>query len=114
MKGQVPNTAKTRIKKNDSVLVLAGRNRGSVGKVMRVFPGKGTAIVEHVNMIKKHTRPNPSRQVQGGVLEREAPIQLSNLMVVCPECGKPSRLLCRRMEDGSAARECKKCSAVLS
>ena len=106
--------AKVKIKKNDQVEVLAGRDRGARGKVLRVHPAQGTAIVERINLVKKHTRPNPQRQVQGGVLEREAPIRLSKLMVVCPECGKPTRLGRRRLEDGRGVRVCKKCDATLS
>ena len=83
---------KVKIKKNDQVLVIGGKDRGAKGKVLRVYPTDGTAIVERINMIKRHTRPNPSKQVQGGVLEREAPIRLSNLMVVCPDCDRPVRL----------------------
>ena len=73
--------AKVKVKKNDQVLVLSGKDAGVRSKVLRVFPAKGTAIVERVNLVKKHTRPNPQRQVQGGVLEREAPIGLPKLMV---------------------------------
>ena len=105
---------KVRIKKNDQVVVLAGRDRGARGKVLRVQPAEGTAIVERINLVKKHTRPNPQRQIQGGVLEREAPIGLSKLMVICPECGAPSRLGRRRLEDGRGVRVCKKCDATLS
>lgn len=107
-------SAKVRVKKNDQVVVLAGKNRGATGKVLKVFPVDGTAIVERVNQIKRHTRPNPQRQVQGGIVEREAPIQLSNVMVICPECGKASRLGRTRLENGTSARVCKKCKAVLS
>lgn len=105
---------KTNIKRNDEVLVIAGKDRGGRGKVLRIFPGDGTAIVERINMIKRHTRPNPAKQVQGGILEREAPIQLSNLQVVCTDCSKPSRLGRKRLEDGSAARVCKSCGATLN
>ncbi len=105
---------KVRVKKNDQVVVLSGRDRGAKGKVLRVQPGPGTAIVERINLVKKHTRPNPQRQIQGGVLEREAPIRLSKLMVICPECGKPTRLGRRRLEDGRGVRVCKKCDATLS
>ena len=73
-----------------------------------------TAIVERINLIKKHTRPNPQRQVQGGVLEREAPIPLSKLMVICPECGKPSRIGRKRLEDGRGVRVCKTCNATFN
>ncbi len=105
---------KVKVKKNDQVVVLTGRDRGAKGKVLRVQPGPGTAIVERINLVKKHTRPNPQRQIQGGVLEREAPIKLSKLMVICPECGKPTRLGRRRLEDGRGVRVCKKCDATLS
>ena len=107
----MPN--KTRIKKNDQVLILAGKDRGVRGKVLRVFPAEGTAIVEGVNMAKRHTRPNPQRQIQGGVLEREAPIRLSNLQVICPESGKPTRVGRRRLEDGRGVRFCKVSNAML-
>ncbi len=106
--------SKAKIKKNDEVLVIAGKDRGVRGKVLRMLPAGGGAIVERVNMIKRHTRPNPSAQVQGGILEREAPIQLSNLQVVCPECGKPTRLGRKRLEDGSGVRVCKSCGATFN
>lgn len=105
------NTPK--IKKNDKVLVIAGKNRGTTGKVLRVLPTKGRAVVERVNMIKRHTKPNPQRQIQGGVLEREAPIQLANLMLVCPECDKPTRVGRKRNDDGTATRVCKHCGATI-
>ncbi len=105
---------KVKVKKNDQVVVLSGRDRGAKGKVLRVQPGSRTAIVERINLVKKHTRPNPQKQIQGGVLEREAPIRLSKLMVICPECGKPSRLGRKRLEDGRGVRVCKKCDATLS
>ncbi len=105
---------KVKVKKNDQVVVLTGRDRGAKGKVLRVHPGAATAIVERINLVKKHTRPNPQRQIQGGVLEREAPIRLSKLMVICPECGKPTRLGRKRLEDGRGVRVCKKCDATLS
>lgn len=106
--------AKVKVKKNDQVLVLSGKDAGVRSKVLRVFPAKGTAIVERVNLVKKHTRPNPQRQVQGGVLEREAPIGLPKLMVICPECNAPSRLGRKRLEDGRGVRICKKCGATLN
>ena len=105
---------KVRIKKNDEVLVIHGRDRGVKGKVLRVIPAQGSAIVERINMVKRHTRPNPSKQVQGGILEREAPIQLSNLKLICPECGKPTRTGNKRLEDGSGVRVCKRCNATFN
>ena len=102
---------KLNVKKNDQVLVTTGKDRGARGRVLRVLAEKGKAIVERVNMIKRHTRPNPNKGIQGGILEREAPIQVSNLKVICPECGKPSRLGRKRLEDGRGVRVCKNCSA---
>ncbi|MFQ5524940.1 MAG: 50S ribosomal protein L24 [Thermoanaerobaculia bacterium] len=105
---------KVRIKKNDEVLVITGKDRGVKGKVLKIFPNKGTAIVERINMVKKHTRANPQKQIQGGILEREAPIRLSKLKVVCPECGKPTRIGKKRLEDGSGARVCRSCGATFN
>ena len=110
---QKSQVSKPKIKKNDQVVVLAGRDRGVRGKVLRVLPAQGAAIVEGINMVKKHTRPNPQRQVQGGVLEREAPIQLSNLQVICPETGRPTRVGRRRLEDGRGVRYSKISDAML-
>jgi large subunit ribosomal protein L24 len=102
---------KLNVKKNDQVLVTTGKDRGARGRVLRVLASEGKAIVERVNMIKRHTRPNPNKGIQGGILEREAPIQVSNLKVICPECGEPSRLGRTRLEDGRGVRVCKKCKA---
>jgi large subunit ribosomal protein L24 len=82
--------------------------------VLRVLASDGKVIVERVNMMKRHTRPNPNKGIQGGILEREAPIQVSNLKVICPECGKPSRLGRKRLEDGRGVRVCKNCDATFS
>ena len=106
--------AKWKIKKNDQVLVLAGKDRGARGRVMRVLSSPGKAVVEHVNMVKRHTRPNPQQGVQGGILEKEGPVQISNLMVICPECGEPSRLGRKVLEDGRSQRVCKSCGAAFS
>ena len=105
---------KLKIRKNDQVLVTAGKSRGARGRVLRVLSASGRAIVEHVNMIKRHTKPNPQKGIQGGILEREAPIQVSNLKLICPECGEPSRVGRKRLEDGRGARVCKRCGANFS
>jgi large subunit ribosomal protein L24 len=105
---------KVKIKKGDEVLVATGKNRGSRGRVLKVFPNDDTAIVERVNMVKKHTRANPQKQVQGGIVEREAPIRLSNLMLICPESGKPTRVGRRRLEDGTSVRVSKKSGATFN
>jgi large subunit ribosomal protein L24 len=105
---------KVNVKKNDQVLVTTGKDRGARGRVLRVLASDGKAIVERVNMIKRHTRPNPNKGIQGGILEREAPIQISNLKVICPDCGKPSRLGRKRLDDGRGVRVCKQCSSTFS
>ena len=105
---------KAHIKKNDQVLVIAGKDRGARGKVLRVLAQEGRAIVERVNMVKHHTRPNPQKGIQGGVIEREAPIHISNLMLICPETGNPTRVGRTRLEDGKGARVAKVSGAVLS
>ena len=112
-KNKAAAVTKPKIKRNDQVVVLAGRDRGVRGKVLRVLPATGKAIVEGVNMVKKHTRPNPQRQIQGGVLEREAPIQLSNLKVIDPESGQPTRVGRRRLEDGRGVRFSKASGSML-
>jgi large subunit ribosomal protein L24 len=106
--------SKQKIKKGDTVLVIAGKDRGTRAKVLRVLPKRGRAIVERVNLMKKHTRPNPQKQVQGGILETEAPIQLSNLMLIDPETDKPSRVGFKRLEDGRTVRVAKVSGATLS
>lgn len=105
---------KLKIRKNDQVVVTTGKDRGAKGRVLRVLASDGKAIVERINMIKRHTRPNPNKGIQGGILEREAPIQVSNLKVICPECGKPSRLGRKRLDDGRGVRVCKSCDATFS
>ncbi len=105
---------KLHVKKNDKVLVLAGKDKGREGKVLRVIPSTGRAVVEGVNMMKRHTRPNPQQQIQGGVLEREAPIHASNLMVIDPDSGKPTRIGRKRLADGKGARVAKRSGATLS
>jgi large subunit ribosomal protein L24 len=110
---------KTKVKKGDQVLVIAGKDKDQRAKVLRVFPSNGTAIVERVNMVKKHTRPNPQKQIQGGILEKEMPIRLSNLKVICPECGKPARMGRKRLQPDGAKQEtpvrvCKNCNATVN
>src|SRR5215475_4229992 len=75
------------IKKNDQVKVIAGRDRGKTGRVLSVDSSKGRVVVEHVNMIKRHTRKNPQKQIAGGIAEKESPIAVSNVMVLCGKCG---------------------------
>ena len=101
------------VKKNDNVLVTAGRDRGKRGRVLRVIPDKGRLVVEGVNFIKRHTRPNPQRNIKGGIVEREASLNASNVQLVCPECGARTRVGRRRLEDGRRVRYCVKCKGVV-
>jgi large subunit ribosomal protein L24 len=101
------------IKKNDNVVVIAGRDRGKRGRVLRVVPSKNRLIVEGVNFIKRHTRANPQRNIKGGIVEREATLALSNVQLVCPECGAPTRIGRKRLDDGRSVRFCVKCKGVV-
>jgi large subunit ribosomal protein L24 len=104
---------KLHVKKNDLVYVLSGKDRGKTGKALRVFLDKGTAVIEGINYIQKHTKPNPQKNVKGGILPKEAPIKVSNLMVVCKRCNKHSRMGISVMQDGRKVRICKKCNELL-
>jgi large subunit ribosomal protein L24 len=103
----------TAIKKNDTVLVMAGRDRGKRGRVLRVIPTRGRLVVEGVNVIKRHTRANPQRNIQGGIVTREAALDASNVQLVCPECGAATRVGRRRLDDGRRVRYCVKCKGVV-
>jgi large subunit ribosomal protein L24 len=103
------------IRKGDTVKVIAGREkeRGLVGRVLSVNPDKGTCTVEHAQMLKRHTRPNPTKQIKGGIVEREGPIHVSNVMLVCPSCSKTTRPRKQALTDGSKVRACHRCGATL-
>ncbi len=100
------------IKKNDMVYVLSGKDRGKSGKVLKVFLDKDRAVVEGLNYIQKHTRHNPQKNVKGGILPKESPIHISNLMVVCKRCSKHSRVGFSVMQDGRKVRICKSCNEL--
>jgi large subunit ribosomal protein L24 len=102
----------TAIRKNDTVVVTTGKDRGKRGRVLRVLPAKNRLIVEGVNLIKRHTRPNPQRNVKGGVVEREAALDASNVQIVCPECGKATRIG-RDARGDRRIRICRKCEGVV-
>ena len=103
----------TPIRKNDNVVVTTGKDRGKRGRVVRLVPEKNRLVVEGVNLMKRHTRPNPQKNVKGGVVEREAPLHASNVQIVCPECGKPTRIGKKILDDGRKVRVCRKCEGVL-
>jgi large subunit ribosomal protein L24 len=95
------------------VLVLSGKQARTRGRILRVYLGENRAVVEGVNFIKRHTRPNPQKNIKGGVVEREAPVHISNLMVVCPECSEPTRVAHKSFEDGDKLRVCRNCQGIL-
>jgi large subunit ribosomal protein L24 len=101
------------LKKNDVVVVIKGKDKGKTGKILKVIPEKRRAIVEKVNFVKEFIRPDRSKNISGGIMEREAPIQVSNLMLYCSECGKGVRVRKKVLEDGSKIRVCSKCEADL-
>jgi large subunit ribosomal protein L24 len=103
----------TPIRKNDNVLVITGKNRGTRGRVLKVDPAKNRLVIEGVNMIKRHTKPNPQKNIKGGVVEREASVHASNVQLVCPECGKQTRVGRKILGDGRKVRICRKCEGVV-
>ncbi len=100
------------IKKEDTVHVTTGKYKGRTGRVLRVDKAKSSILIEKINVIKKHMKPNKT-YTQGGIIEKEAPIQLSNVMLVCPKCGKPTRVGATVFEGGNKHRTCKKCKEVI-
>lgn len=116
-KKQAAPPRRVELKKEDTVKVIAGRDKGKTGRVLRVNRETGRVLVEHVGMIKRHTRPNPQRQIKGGIAERESPIAVSNVMIVCPGCNKPVRM--KHHVDHLAGgkthrtRVCRKCGHAL-
>jgi large subunit ribosomal protein L24 len=101
-----------KIKKNDTVLIITGRDRNKKGKVIKVFPKKNKVVVEGVNILKKHTRPS-KKNPKGGIVEFAAPIDVSNVMLICPHCNKPTRVGKTRLKDGTKVRMCKKCREAI-
>lgn len=108
MRSRTGGAVKAKIRKDDYVQVIAGKDRGKSGKVLQVLPDEQRAVVEKINIVKRHTRPSNITQ-QGGIVEKEARIHISNLMVLCSQCGKPVRVSLATMQDGKKVRVCKKC-----
>lgn len=101
-----------KIRKNDTVLVIAGKDKGKKGKVRRAFPKEDKIIVEGINMIKRHSRARRAAR-QAGIIEREAPLHVSNVMLLCSKCNKPTRVGFRFLESGEKARICRVCSEII-
>ncbi|HYP27917.1 MAG TPA: 50S ribosomal protein L24 [Blastocatellia bacterium] len=101
------------VRKNDRVVVIAGKDRGKTGRVLEVHPRKRKVLVEGVNVVKRHNKANARSGVQGGIVERESPIDVSNVMVMCPTCGQATRAGHQVLTDGTRTRACKKCGAAI-
>ena len=100
------------VRKNDSVMVIAGRERGKTGKVLKVLVDRSRVVIERVNLVKRHTRPRGAQQ-PGGIVEKEAPIHISNLMLMCDRCNAPVRFGHQILADGKKARVCRRCGETL-
>ena len=105
------NVQKFHIKKNDLVMVINGKEKGKSGRILKVLPEKERVIIEKINFIKRHSRPH-GQQRQGGILEKEAPLHMSNVMLLCDKCNKPVRIGHRSVEGNKKARFCKKCGEI--
>ncbi len=103
---------KTKIKKNDKVKVIAGKDKGKIGKVIDVYPEKHRILVENANIVKRHTRPS-AKNKQGGIVEGEAAINCSNVMLLCNKCMAPVRIKMHQLEDGKRVRTCRKCNEII-
>jgi len=101
-----------KIQRNDTVMVIAGADKNKRGRVLRVMPDEGKVLVEHVHIVKKNVRPNPQKNIKGGIAEQESPVQISNVMLVCPSCG-PTRVGFK-FEGDTKVRVCKKCGQTLA
>jgi large subunit ribosomal protein L24 len=101
-----------RLRKDDTVMVIAGKERGKTGKVLRVLHDRDRVLIERVNLVKRHTKPRGVQQ-PGGIVEREASIHLSNVLPICGRCNKPARVGYRRLADGGGQRVCKRCGELL-
>jgi large subunit ribosomal protein L24 len=103
---------KYRIRKGDQVMVMKGKEVGKTGKIMHVIPEKGTVMIEKLNVVKRHTRPS-NQYKQGGIIEKEAPLHISNVKIICGKCGDPVRTGWKLLKDDRKVRYCKKCNEVI-
>jgi large subunit ribosomal protein L24 len=104
--------AKYKIKKNDMVMVITGRDRGKTGKVMRVLPEHGRVVIERLNIVKRHSKPRGAAS-PGGIVEKEAPIAISNVMIFCDRCNAPVRVGIKSADDGTKSRICRRCGEAI-
>ncbi|MFW6324356.1 MAG: 50S ribosomal protein L24 [Desulfovibrionales bacterium] len=104
---------KFKIKKDDKVMVLTGKDKGKVGKVLQLLRKKDAVLVEQVNKVKRHVKANPYKGESGGIVEKEAPLHISNVAILCGSCAKPSRVGYKTTESGEKIRYCKKCEELI-
>lgn len=114
LKSKIDETAppKFRIRKGDTVTVMSGKEKGKTGQILQVDPARQRVLVEKINMVKRHTKPS-QKQRQGGIVEKEGTLHISNVMVVCRNCGKASRVGVKVLPDGKKLRFCKKCNEIV-
>ena len=103
---------KTRIKKDDKVKVLAGKDKGKIGKVLRVITKTNRVVVENINVVKSHQKPN-MKNPQGGIINKESPVDFSNVMLMCNHCMSPIRVKMKTLDDGNKVRVCGKCNETI-
>ena len=101
-----------RVRKGDQVMVIAGKDKGKTGKIVRVIPEKGSVVVDKINVVKRHQKPT-AKHKHGGIIEKEAPVSASNVMLLCEKCKGPVRTGKKVLEDGKKVRVCKSCGEVL-
>jgi len=101
------------IRKGDQVKIIAGKDSGKTGRVLSINAKKNTVVVEHASIIKRHTRPNPGKNIKGGIVEKEGPVNVSNVMIVCSSCGKHTRMGHTVLPDGTKVRSCRRCGTTL-
>ncbi len=105
-------TSLHKIKTDDKVKIITGKDKGKIGKVLRVNRKKNSVVIENANMIKRHTRPSAQNK-QGGIVEAEGPVNLANVMLMCSKCMSPTRIKMQRLEDGKKVRACSKCNEII-
>jgi large subunit ribosomal protein L24 len=101
------------IRKGDTVRVIAGKDSGKSGRVLSIDAKRNRLVVEHIAVIKRHTRPNPGKNIKGGIVEKEGSINVSNVMLVCSSCGKHTRIGHTTLSDGTKVRSCRRCNTAL-
>ena len=113
LKHQRAERHRIQIRKGDNVRVISGPDSGKSGRVLSIDARKNRVVVEHVAIMKRHTRPNPTKNIKGGIVEKEGAIHISNVMVVCGSCGKHTRIGHKLLPDGTKSRICRRCDAAL-